>query len=226
MTHKYFSLTIIVMVLLLMLLVDCSSTPAEMTPTPDMSIIWSDDFEDGDKEGWMEDFAYQANNSFFVEEGVLNNDELSYGIIYHESEVSSGTWSFDLFYPEEPEIYVPSYRIAVICDQRFLYCFGIDSSIEGSKNTTVRIITLDGYNEASSYDSVKLGEKLVGWKHFDVTRDESGNSKIFVDGELILQDKVEISFSPKRLFIYTNVKGPAIDNVVVRNQVIDIQATE
>ena len=217
MTCKHRILTILSMVLLAILLIGCASTP-----TPDPSIVWSDDFEDGDKEGWMD---YSTGARFFVEEGVLNNDESSDGITYHESKVSNGTWSFDLFYPEEPGNYEPSYEIGVTCDQDFWFCFGFKSAIEGSKNTSVSIITWEDMQKYT-YDSVKLGERLVGWKHFDVTRDESGNSNIFVDGELILQYKAEISFSPQRLYIFTSVRGPAIDNVIVRNQVIDIQPLE
>jgi hypothetical protein len=54
MSRKYIFLTIVVMVFLLSLLVGCSSTPAETTPTPDTSIVWSDDCEDGDTEGWVD----------------------------------------------------------------------------------------------------------------------------------------------------------------------------
>ena len=64
---------------------------------------------------------------------------------------------------------------------------------------------------------------LDGWNHYDVTRDELGNSNIFLNGELVLQYNDELSISPQSFYFGTNVIGPVFDNVVVRNQVIDIQ---
>jgi hypothetical protein len=51
MSRKYIFLTIVAMVLLMFPLVGCSSTPAEMTPTPDLSIVWSDDLKMGIRRG-------------------------------------------------------------------------------------------------------------------------------------------------------------------------------
>ena len=55
MARKYLFLSILLLVLLPFVMIGCSSNPteatptqAEPTPTSDLSIVWSDDFEDDD----------------------------------------------------------------------------------------------------------------------------------------------------------------------------------
>ena len=65
MARKHLVLSVLSLFLLLSLFYGCS---AYKTPTPDPSIVWADDFEDGDTEGWDE---YSSGKYFFVNEGVL-----------------------------------------------------------------------------------------------------------------------------------------------------------
>jgi hypothetical protein len=227
MTRKHFFLPILSMALLSIAVIGCSSTPteptstqAEPTPTPDQSIVWADDFEDGDTAGWRQD----SGKVFFVTDEVLTTGPTG-GDIYHESIVSNGTWSFDVYFPEEHENYEPSYQFCVTCDKDWKFGFGIGCRIEGSKNTSVFIITLDNRTKYTK-PSVSLGRKLVGWNHFDITRDELGNANVYLNGELILQHKDELNISPHKFYFNTGVIGPVFDNLLVRNQVIDIRAVE
>ncbi|MFW9944805.1 MAG: hypothetical protein ACFFB7_07395, partial [Candidatus Sifarchaeia archaeon] len=77
--------TITAVLLALLLLVTSAATPSNATE------IWSDDFEDGDYEGWVTPSSYTAS------EGVLRAHRPS-ALIYRESTVSTGTWRFDLFH--------------------------------------------------------------------------------------------------------------------------------
>ena len=96
MERKYLLLTKIATTLLISLLAACNSTPTEMAPTPDNSIAWSDDFEDGDTEGWeVED---ELGDVFAVEEGIVSF--FDYGYVAHPSSISNGTWSADVFIPD------------------------------------------------------------------------------------------------------------------------------
>ena len=66
MARKHLFLTILSIVLLTILLLGCGSTP-----TPDPSIVWSDDFEDGDTEGW-EEVEGEVRDEYSVDEGILS----------------------------------------------------------------------------------------------------------------------------------------------------------
>jgi hypothetical protein len=211
MARKYFSLTIIAMVLLLTLLVGCSSTPAEMTPTPDTSIVWSDDFEDGDTEGW-EGWGSTKDDDFFVSEGVLSFS--NGGVIRHPSTVSIGTWSFDVFLKEE--FGGTPYEVD--------FMVGSDShkwvEITNLPNTQ---IWLYGGEEPVFMD---FGEKLAGQHHFDVTRGEDFVTKVYMNGEFLIETYDDSTIDSEYFYFWAMCEGPALDNVVVRNQVIDIQPAE
>ena len=216
MARKHLVLSILSLFLLLSLSYGCS---ADMTPS-DPSIVWADDFEDGDTEGWDE---YSSGKYFFVNEGVLfsvlTTSPYKRGDIGHESKVSVGTWSFDIFYPEE-EI---KYDICLSCDQDFKFGFGFYTVT--MKNTIVALRNVS-HGIVSPGEAANLGRSLTGWNHFDVTRDNSGYSKLYLNGELILEHKDELAFSPHWFYLGIKETGPALDNLVVRKQVIDIQPTE
>jgi hypothetical protein len=76
----------------------------------------------------------------------------------------------------------------------------------------------------SQENQVFLGKQLSGWNHFDVTRDELGNSNVYINGELILEYKDELNITPQWFYLDTGIIGPFFDNLVVRDQVIDIQS--
>ena len=90
MNHKRIFLTILSMVFVSILLIGCSSNP-----TPDPSIVWSDDFENGDMEGWE-----IMGGKAYVQEGAVYFGDSGGGILYRNA-VQTGTWSFDVFICEE-----------------------------------------------------------------------------------------------------------------------------
>ena len=61
---KHRILTILSMVLLAILLIGCATTP-----TLDTSIVWSDDFEDGDMEGWEDFLNIPGPSDFYTVDG-------------------------------------------------------------------------------------------------------------------------------------------------------------
>jgi hypothetical protein len=171
MARKHLVLTLLLLVLSLSFNSGCGSGSANVTPTPDPSIVWADDFEDGDYEGWEED-----DPGWYVKEGVLTSGPDSANPIIHESNVA-----------------------------------------------LVALNTITDGTFRSPAAEADLGKKLTGWNHFDITRDASGNSKIYLDGELVLEYKDDVTISPQLFFLDVEDLGLAFDNLVVRDQVIAIQ---
>lgn len=186
--------------------------------TPDPSIVWFDNFEDGDWDGWL---THGPDVDFYVNKGVLVAGPNNGGAISHESNVSSGTWSFDLFFPDDTPYRYKDYRICICCDQDFALGFGFDT-FSLVDNTQLTLITINE-GEVSWGEFVNIGRRLANWEHFDVTRDELGNSRIYLNGELILENKDDLTISSNWFYFHSPAVGPALDNVIVRNQVIDIQ---
>ena len=217
MTRKNFVLAILAMALFMFVLVGCSSVPIDTTPTPDLSIVWTDDFDDGDMEGWGQDL--NPGIFFFVEEGVLNSGPGRAGDIYHKSKVSTGTWSFDLFFPPDENSGMPYIEFCLSCGQDFDSGFGL--SVLSMENVVVTIVRVKRGSPIYE-DQVKLDGDLSGWNHFDVTRNAEGKSKVYLNGELILEYEDELTITSDVFYLNTQIIGPFFDNLVVRNQVIDI----
>jgi hypothetical protein len=222
MSRKYIFLTIVVMVFLLSMLVGCSSTPAETTPAPDTSIVWSDDFEDGDTEGWVDCInSPPAPDDYSVRDGALtfNADGVC---LRYPSTVNVGTWSADILIPD---------RTGTTNDITFIASQG-DAEMEWSTmwmtiehlpNTVIALYDSGEYSP-NFHGVSTIGEngKITGWHHVDITRDESGNMKIYFDGELQIDNVVDYPYESD-YFVAFFYEGSGIDNIVVRNQVIDIQ---
>jgi hypothetical protein len=214
MTRKLIFLTIIAMVVLMSLLVGCSSTPAETTPTPDTSIVWSDDFEDGDTEGW-ERWGSSKDEDFSVSEGILSFGSNG-GIIRHPSTVTIGTWSFDVFLKEE--FGGTPYEIDIMAGQNV----GGYQTVEISNMPNTFVFFYGGEEPVF----IDFGERLAGQYHFDVTRGEDLVTKVYMDGEFLIENYDDSTTDSEYFRLWANCEGPAFDNFVVRNQVIDIQPAE
>ena len=243
MTRKLFCLTFLLMVLLMSLQLGCSSTPAEVTPTsaemgsmdtelpaiptepapaptevpptpyPTLSIVWSDDFEDGDYDGW------EAGGSIYVNEGALTVGPDMHGDIARRSEVAHGAWSFDVFISDQM---MALHRIGIMYDEEIIYGLGI--LIKTEQNTLISYFQREsGITSVAS--EFEMEGQISGWNHFDITRDEEGNSIVYLNGEPILEHKDELSITPC-WFAFLGPIGSALDNVVVREMEIDSKAPE
>jgi hypothetical protein len=213
MTRRQYSLITISVTLLTFLLIGCSSTPETIPPTPDMSIVWSDDFDDGDTDGWEPGWR---RGEYFVENGVLSF--ATRADLAHPSTVLHGTWSFDVHIGDDSGTTHEVRFTEGIYNYQML-------EIKHSPNTQIWVSTQqDPGDPISSY--VDLGEKLAGWHHFDITKAESGLIEVYQDGEFVVGHSDGKPFDAVSVVFYHCCEGPALDNLVVRNQAIDIQPSE
>ena len=189
------------------LLVGCSSIE---TP-PDSTIVWSDDFEDGDLDGWFEHPTH-ASDIFFVEEGALAFGQEG-GFIGHSSNVLYGTWSFDIYLIDKIGRNLAGMRFTegVTNDQNIF--------IDNMPNTQVII-----FNQFDTTDpqekSVDLGERVTGWHHFDITKDENNVIRVYMDGDFLLELFDDRPYETERIYLFASFEGPAFDNIVVSDAVL------
>jgi len=200
--------------------VEPTPTEAEPTPTPELAVVWSDDFEDGNADGW--EWSY-GTADFSVREGALNFGPGEGGDIKHKSETTIGTWSFDAYMPEQTGW---SLYIGMCANERSNRFFGLQ--IKRGTDTFVKL-AFEEYlgDEKITFDGPwHAGEVLTGWHHFDVTRDNSNKTRVYLNVEQILESDIGEFFTTSFFVLGAPPQGPAFDNVVVWNQVIDIQPGE
>ena len=201
---RLMGLMVIIMILGAFLLLSCSSR--------DESIVWSDNFNESDLIGWE---TWWQEGLYSTENGVLSIK--TGGDLYHESTVLTGTWSFDLYLDNNS---------GTTHEFRFMEVINAFQNLEikQDKNTQIWITTQVDPMPLSSH--VDLGEKLSGWHHFDITRNEDGLIQVYLDGEFIVEHFDDREFDVEKLVIMYCCDGPVLDNLVVRDQIIEISPAD
>lgn len=180
--------------------------------TKDESIVWSDNFNDGDLEGWE---PWWQKGLYSAENGVLSIK--TGGDLYHESTVLTGTWSFDLYLDK---------NLGTTHEFRFIEIGNAFQNLEIKQDETTQIWITTQVDPVPFSSHADLGEKLSGWHHFDITRNESGLIQVYLNGEFIVEHFDDREFDVDKLVIMYCCDGPVLDNLVVRDQVIEISTSE
>ncbi|MFX1415821.1 MAG: hypothetical protein ACFFC0_03365 [Promethearchaeota archaeon] len=193
------------------------------------TVQWSDDFADGNYDGWNVVSAEwsAADNLLEVVDGTPVGCDLCVipGIIYHESTVTSGTWSFDIEYDlnSTEEAAVPKFFFMSSDPENWNgYCVEIQPVVSGEstlaafrllRGTTTPGVVGTDYTILGSFD---VDEGDTGNKHIDVTRAASGQITVYIDGVQAIQatDTVIDAESCEFFVVFSNNEW-TIDNVVV-----------
>ncbi|MHA2311591.1 MAG: hypothetical protein ACXADF_08840 [Candidatus Thorarchaeota archaeon] len=181
-----------------------------MTLDASATVVWSDDFNDGNYNGWtIERGGFSASNGY-LECTVSGTGKVAK--IVHDSTVGAGTWSFDFFY--------------VIPGAIWVLFWGDDTSIATGTIFNIQIyddlVLLNKNNQelgAWSYGS----PLTVGWTHVEVTMDDSFNIDVYVNGTHRIHSATLDPLVTCLYFVVAmNQIGQAVDNIVVSEQ----EATE
>jgi hypothetical protein len=196
-------------------------------------VVWSEDFESGNLDGWI-----IVMGDFIIEEGALHSkvsknmlaDYFMMSGMYHPSTVSVGTWSFD--FKCEGIADCPELIVDFMSLTQHRMDFGSQGENYGFYIGWFRTSSYELYKNAKyPNDELALkiyqsnsGTEMNKWHHVDITRDEDGTIRVYVDGELGI-DLVDKTHSESNYFgvnLEYSERGKAIiDNIVV-SDTIDI----
>ncbi len=184
--------------------------------------IWSEDFEDGNYDGWtILDGSYSATTGRLTASG----EKTAHHRIKHESNTAYGTWSFDVYVNQSnlisgEHMYIyfctetlgnlgeeKGYFLTLIPDSSWM----IDpSSIILGSRTGVPSVTLGEWAETG---------KLAEYLHIDVTRDKNGHFNVYVDGNLIIE-AMDNEHTIGNYFGFDSTGGHGLDNITVNDEMI------
>ncbi len=225
-------------------------TPLVFYPTSvSASITWSDDFNDGNYDGWTIKGMYLPIGSDWVDtagKADIVNDELRFTgqqifrnstFAVHESSVAYGNWSFDVtvrpifgssnhthiyFIDPRPVGEVPDYG------EDFS---GYDIMIYSTPWTIEVPDWLESEDDtAPSFLLIKrpgiviLGsysvDEIDGTQHIEVTRNETGQFKVYINGTLRIE-AVNNRWTTAQSFYLTSESGTSFDNIVVSGDPVE-----
>jgi hypothetical protein len=188
------------------------------TSTSSATVVWQDDFNDGDFDLWTIDYG-----DFGITGNALEaTGAVGWNFIRHPSTVAYGSWSFDVLAEPAPDNHSYVYIIAGIGDAlpNYRLCIWTDPfSTGGTVYTTgpgVSLLKQPGAIETTTSIAGWVTDySFVGtWHSINVTRDSNGLFTIRVDGttRITITDN-ELATSTH--FRFGAQENSAIDNIIV-----------
>lgn len=181
-------------------------------PTADAVTVWSDNFSDGDYNGWTVHLGGFSASGTQLESTGANTNHIS-----RASTVAVGTWSFDW----HMEVDLSSgggdvYFLASDLNPAINYMPRSGYSIvAGLGGFVLRRWENGGSNSMDLYSVVNP----TGTFSFDITRDADGHIYVYIDGELVM-DRQNVLYNTSTHFFFAPFgSGEWLDNIVVSNTV-------
>ena len=193
------------------------------------SEVWSDDFENETMTlsqwtfGGMNytDFDAEYTPNVTVSNGKLYSDGPDRNEVVHNSTITTGTWSLDVFledsntYSDILIVFMSPHFVNSLFDAQGyvvnLYvweeAFHIDLYYI-SEGTALTSETIDGYQATST----------SRWRHIDITRQLDGNMYVYLNGILRLQG-MDTHVSTSEYFVLVSTEYSIFDNVTVSDTV-------
>jgi hypothetical protein len=191
------------------------------TTTANATVIWSDDFDDGVLDSWTL-FGYENMESPVKIEGNFSASSQMLTVLddglncaRHNSTVNVGTWSFDMFVPDDDYGFI---RVEFMSNGASLGAHGNMSWVAVSAwfyGTEPEFYLLYGLGSSKALLKT-IDRPLQGWHHIDVSRTSDGHFYVYFNGTLEA-DMVSNSVTSSAYLqvLCNNVSGAAIDNLVV-----------
>ncbi|MFW9868496.1 MAG: hypothetical protein ACFFFO_14360 [Candidatus Thorarchaeota archaeon] len=196
------------------------------TTTTNAAVIWSDDFEGGLGDWTI--FAYEDEYSLVTIEGNFTDAEGTLKVLdddmnfaRHSSTVNVGTWSFDMFVPDNELSGYAMYVYFMSNGSRQIPTFAnyfVGVGVWAHPAPSFIVWTMNGL--ISNVESTINIDPIQGWHHIDVSRTSDGNFYVFVNGtfEANFTSNAVTSSTYLEFYCY-RATGAAIDNLVVDDTV-------
>jgi hypothetical protein len=185
------------------------------------AVVWSDDFNDGNYDGWTVQVGGFSASNFYLE---CTEDTWpdSFSQIHHPSTVSAGSWSFDCYLPTEHAGMI----IATFWTDEQGLAHGSNFRVEIDRVRIDLCRYTEGGMEVLELDTWAADSSFADtWTHIDVTMDESFVIDLFVNGTHAIH---YTTLSPGTTCTHMNFAmnniGHAVDNIVV-SDTIDVECT-
>jgi hypothetical protein len=178
------------------------------------AVVWSDDFSDGDYDGWtVHNGTWSASSNALIATNGEGQHNLSN--IYFPSNVNYGNFSFDFFQDSTVSghyyVFVHGNDMRETGVLNVLPYFGIvlqffDSAISIIRSYNNQGTTLEGYTHTESFD---------GWYQIDMIVMSNHSIHVYLDKELVIETTSLTVFDESECFMVIAPDNGGIDNVVV-----------
>ncbi len=203
------------------------------------NVIWNESFDQSDLNdwtilGWNRTDATPFSGNLSVESGVLRFQGIGSqeSATEHSSTQATGTWSFDLDVTHTigEHFHISFFggkfgdvtTVANFTDA-LPYEYGIMVVTAAIKETMWDSeFVFYKRNEGAAFINPLARyspDRVIGWHHFDITRNSLGEFNIFINGTHC-KSFTDQTFTTTEVFRLSSAAGPAIDNIVIQDEII------
>ena len=197
------------------------------TGTAEAAVVWSEDFESGLTDwtilGYNGTTSLPIAGNYSDADGMLTSLDDDHNLARHDSTTSVGTWSFDMFVPDDDD---GNGAVDVMFMSNGTRPFPIYSSMTVSFEAWYNMDRFDlwelrGNGEGILLDQYTPSAGIEGWWHVEVSRSSGGHFWVYLNENLIM-DVVnnDVTSSTYFEFYCGNSTGAALDNIVVSDEVL------
>ncbi|MHA2236723.1 MAG: hypothetical protein ACXABH_15480 [Candidatus Thorarchaeota archaeon] len=222
---------LITSIVLGMLLILSMSNPAfEHNHSPNMqlvttnapaAIIWSDNFDDGNMDGWYTHEISGQPPNFTIVDGVVYSEhgEDLLNVAAHESSVAHGTWSFDVYINRLTGVeFISTAEFATNYSQDGYEVVFATETWKNIGPTSIQLVELYATSD-TTYGHNRLDYLLMdptGWHQVDITRDNTGYFCVYLNSTPVLE-AIDTTVTTSNAFAFAF--AGAFDNVSVSDSV-------
>ena len=204
--------------------------------TPEFStsqeLSWSDDFEDNNFDDWSaigSRAGEKLPGNFTIIDGAFYaQEEDAWNSAFHDSEVVTGTWSYDIyaFESDRPEITMPfileNYTVENLWKNAYCVVL-LTGPYSYWTDDGVAFLRMISHHNPTNYDWLQYSAtgEINGWQHLDITRDNNGQICVYLNGTLYL-NLIDNMITSSTFFCFNGRAGLGIDNISVTNNLITI----
>jgi hypothetical protein len=198
------------------------------TSTANATVMWEDDFSDPNLPGWTL-YGYtdyinatdwvKTEGNFSNTDGTLKVLDDEVNIARHNSDVTVGTWSFDMYIPNDD---LASFYVDVMSNGTYGWFGARNTSLYSVGYWNNKFIVWEWVYEHIEVFANIVVDPLEGWHHFDIIRESGGHFEVYHNGTLRANFTNNDVTSSTYLQVYCeNCSGAAIDNLVVSDDITD-----
>jgi hypothetical protein len=196
------------------------------------AIVWSDNFDDGNYDGWTRESVTTDASGMTVVDGSLKATGDNWTEVSHPSDVDTGTWSFDIKDPvTNLTYYEPGFHPNIYNHmQRSTAVHFMMEEPETWNGSSYAIMFMGPSIQLRRYYMLAsimqrdilttcLFDSVESTLHVDVTLDDAGYFNVFIDGAHRLNFQAVVAPYDWSYFAYGSMPGASVDNIVVQDVV-------
>ena len=175
------------------------------------SVVWSDDFSDGNYDGWTVN-----RGGYSAVDGAMRGTTSTFNWAHHSSTTATGTWTFDFYFrgTNGMVVWFICNNLVVGDYNRPKDGYGVEITLPYDEDYPLLRLWKNVADSESVLDLYDFAMDATGWWHFEITRDATNEIKIYLNDTLRLST-TDSAHSSSSYFYLHGFNTQAIDNIIV-----------